>query len=535
MVSFIKNSRNLLRMPARIQVLLSFGFVVSFQVFASLAAFGGPIWPLDEGLLLVDPELILKGKVPQLDFAQGYPPGNIWLLSLAFKGFGVHIDVERSVGLMYQLVLVVAIFFLVRRLGYSVAIVSCALSSLTMVLIRPIAFAWMGALCLFFASVAILTSPGRPVIRGAITGFLCALVILWRVDMGFGVFLCFPLCLFWMRFPRQGVIAFALAFLTGSVPFVVHGFRVGWPLLLNSILPNFQTRQSVAIVLGDAPPFVGKLYTLCLISIIATVVVGGWKWRTEKGGGWEQPRVGFQMLMCGLGLVGIVHQMLQCIDLIHVLFVCVAAIPFGVAATSLAFRTRLAPPIVAVLLLVFTPFQISVKSLKSYMNASFPTVHSTLSPDEDPATAPDSRRRYLPMNLPSSAEMFQQTIDRMREISKPGETLFIGPFDVHSTAGNDVALYHMLPWLSPASRIIELYPYPLLSESNFLGLNRDLVAADWVILNSSGRRSPTTINLPAGMPSPRSVIELRFDAVWSIPEVVVVYKNKDLEKRRLAR
>src|SRR5687768_15412256 len=85
------------------------------------SGFDAPGAAMDEGMLLVYPELVLHGKLPYRDFETFYGPGNLWALAGAYSVFGVHIDVERSVGLLYRLALAGGIFLLVRRWSLSAA------------------------------------------------------------------------------------------------------------------------------------------------------------------------------------------------------------------------------------------------------------------------------------------------------------------------------------------------------------------------------------------------------------------------------
>src|SRR5690349_19159691 len=92
------------------------------------SAFDHPALPMDEGSLLVYPELILKGKVPYRDFETFYGPGNLWTLSGAYAAFGVNIFVERAVGLVYRVIILVGIFGLLQRWGTAVAVGSSMLA-----------------------------------------------------------------------------------------------------------------------------------------------------------------------------------------------------------------------------------------------------------------------------------------------------------------------------------------------------------------------------------------------------------------------
>lgn len=70
---------------------------------------------MDEGLLLVYPELILKGQMPYRDFETIYGPGNPYALAGVYAVFGPGIFVERAVGLTYRILILAAVFGLAQR------------------------------------------------------------------------------------------------------------------------------------------------------------------------------------------------------------------------------------------------------------------------------------------------------------------------------------------------------------------------------------------------------------------------------------
>ncbi len=85
--------------------------------------------PMDEGMLLVYPELILHGKLPYRDFETFYAPGNLLTLAGAYSVFGIRLDVERCVGLLYRLALAGGIFFVVRRSSLPAAVICTILGA----------------------------------------------------------------------------------------------------------------------------------------------------------------------------------------------------------------------------------------------------------------------------------------------------------------------------------------------------------------------------------------------------------------------
>jgi len=50
---------------------------------------------MEEGFMLVFPEWVLHGAIPDRDFLHLYGPGSLWALAGAFKVFGVSLLTER--------------------------------------------------------------------------------------------------------------------------------------------------------------------------------------------------------------------------------------------------------------------------------------------------------------------------------------------------------------------------------------------------------------------------------------------------------
>src|SRR5262249_57294063 len=68
--------------------------------------------PMEEGFMLVFPEQVLKGAIPNRDFLHLYGPGSLWALAGVFKVLGVSLINERLFGLVQQLAIVFGLFFL---------------------------------------------------------------------------------------------------------------------------------------------------------------------------------------------------------------------------------------------------------------------------------------------------------------------------------------------------------------------------------------------------------------------------------------
>src|SRR3984893_13982158 len=101
--------------------LFVFTLLAALVVVALWPAFQSPGMPMDEGIALVYPEMFLKRHLPYRDFETIYAPGNLAILSTVYSVFGTNIFVERAVGLIYRLVILLAIFGIAQRWGTLIA------------------------------------------------------------------------------------------------------------------------------------------------------------------------------------------------------------------------------------------------------------------------------------------------------------------------------------------------------------------------------------------------------------------------------
>ena len=111
---------------------------------------------MEEGFMLVFPDRVLHGAVPNKDFLYLYGPGSLWSLAAVYKVFGTHLVVERLAGLVQLIGLAVGAGLLVRWWGRAVAISAVLLNVLfVMPAVQLIAMPWTGG-----AALA-LGAPGR--------------------------------------------------------------------------------------------------------------------------------------------------------------------------------------------------------------------------------------------------------------------------------------------------------------------------------------------------------------------------------------
>src|SRR5438874_7494058 len=196
-------------------------------VLALWPSFQSPAPPEDEGIALVYPEMLLKGRLPYRDFETIYGPGNLLVLSASYSIFGTNIFVERAIGLIYRLSILLGIFCIAQRWGSAVAF-GCAL--LTAVMLggtQLFANTWFTALAFALCGLCIAAKVNSRW-RCFAAGILAAAAILSRSDLGPAVVLAF-LPLFLLMEPKARY-AFLLGGMTGLLPLVWLAMAVGpWP------------------------------------------------------------------------------------------------------------------------------------------------------------------------------------------------------------------------------------------------------------------------------------------------------------------
>ena len=155
--------------------------------------FDRPGTVMDEGAVLVYPELILKGQLPYRDFETFYGPGNLYVLAASYSVFGINIFVERTVGLCYRLLVLIAVFLIARPYGTVIAAGCMAVCGFLLVPTGLGAFAWIGGLACLLWSLWLTAKPesGRRALGG---GLMAGFALLFRPDLVLAVvFSAFPL------------------------------------------------------------------------------------------------------------------------------------------------------------------------------------------------------------------------------------------------------------------------------------------------------------------------------------------------------
>ena len=104
---------------------------------------------MEEGFMLVFPNLVQQGKVPNVDFLHLYGPASLDALALWYRIFGDTLESQRTFGLLQHLGIIFGIYTLCRVWGHLVATGAALVA--TLFIITPIglsALAWHGGVAL---------------------------------------------------------------------------------------------------------------------------------------------------------------------------------------------------------------------------------------------------------------------------------------------------------------------------------------------------------------------------------------------------
>jgi hypothetical protein len=465
--------------------------------------------PMEEGFMLVFPELVLEGQVPNRDFLHLYGPGSLWALAGAFKVFGTTLATERAVGFLQQLGVAFGVFALLRPWGRWVAAAGGAMAAIVLVpTIGLTALAWTGGLALGLwglehalgALDAAAASTRRR--RGlVIAGLLVGAALLFRPDLVLAIgsssaVVCWGLA-------RRDRLRFAAALAVGLSPFVLHVAMAGVGNVVEGLVlqPVFELRAGRSLPFPPswshfdgflqragaliepswplpAPPTPAQLSLWLGLLFAANAVLVATGVRAARRG--ER-----RLLALALFSVGLLPQAIQRADSTHLAWV--SCVPLGLLPAAVADvvhgwrpgwrpgRVALAAgavPVVATLALAPTFIW---GTYADYVGRSF-----GLSEIE----AGTIRRgdRVFHYGRRDAVAAVNDMLPDVERIAHPGDSLFVGTGDLRKTPYSEAFLYYLLPELEPATRYIEMDPG--IANADDSGMADELRRADIVILSS---------------------------------------------------
>jgi hypothetical protein len=464
---------------------------------------------MEEGFMLVFPELVLDGKVPNRDFLHLYGPGSLWVLAGVFQVFGTTLAVERAVGLLQLAAVAFGVYAATARWERWVAAAGGAMAAV--VVVPPIgltALAWVGAVAFGLWSLATtawaVRAPPDARRHGVLVvagGALAGLALLYRPDLVVAVGASSAVV--WTVLGRADRRRYLLGGALGVAPYLVHVATAGLGNVVEGMLiePVVDLRGGRRLPLPPswsefdgflqragrlieppwplpAPPSPAQLSLWLFLLVAANVflVVVGVR-AARRGDRW--------LLALALFSAGLLPQALQRADSTHLAWV--SCVPLGLLPAAVADLVRtsrpgwsarrvgavaIATPVVATLALVphFT-----WRTYGDYVARSFELR------DIDAGTIRRGDREF-PYGRLDAVAAVQEMIPAVERVMEPGDSLFVGTGDLRKTPYSEAFLYYLFPELEPATRYIEMDPGVANAEDS--GLADELRAADLVILSS---------------------------------------------------
>ena len=481
--------------------------------------FEQPAFAMDEGSLLVYPELMLKGKLPYRDFETFYGPANLSILAAVYAGLGPNILVERGVGLIYRLLALVAIFALVQRYDTALAAGCMIVTGFLLLPLSLPAFAWIGGVTCALWSIFMIARPESQR-RCFLGGILAGLALLFRVDLGPAVIIsAFPLFLLMAgrRWSYLGGAALALLPL-GWLTLVVGSSQIINNLFLFPVIYASPGRH--------LPIFSADRYLICLFfahiaAVGANILAGILAIRAAR----RDPAGRLILALALLGL-GLTHQMAQRLDGWHVLFgafVSFGLLPLSIFTIQAYFRAI--QPRWAHALLATAAVLVLIESIAPELVATARgRIVAGVSGETKEIVFIEQRGRRFPFSSMREALAIGKMFDRLDKLASPGQRLFVGPADLRRTNCNDTFIYYMVPQLQPATYFLEMNPGSANRPNSRLA--EDIASADWLVLSHQfdGWNEPNESGRP-GSDQPMRVVNDQF-------ELCGQYGSRDLYRRR---
>ena len=462
----------------RTRSLLVAGLCLVILLLAFSSSYNAPGDPMDEGMVLVYPELVQHGAVPYRDFETVYGPANWWFLSGVYAVFGTNIHVERTVGLLYRVVCLIAIFALTRRWGLTVAAASMLLAGSLLINTGPVALSWWGAMACALSSLGLLaagTTPWRCVGAGVVAG----LAILFRVDVAPALCLAALPILWKLNWSRRFLLAGA-AGVTAITPLLAVAYVAGVEPVLNDLflLPVLHSSPARNLPFSGVDFRLLLFFAVNLVAVVLNLAAGIIAMRR-----FDDSRRIPVLLAVALFAAGITHQPYHRLDFIHLLFAAfltISFLPLSFLVLASAIRGWLVrPPFAAAFCAASAALLfLCMPSIRNGTIIAFSHPVGTTSRSSFFIKRND---RAFFVSSQNSATMIGQMLEKLDLVSKPGERLFVGPADLRRTNYCDTFIYHLMPELRPASRFLEMNPF----SANAPGsrLSSDLHQADWLVLN----------------------------------------------------
>ena len=527
------------RRPTRWLTAAGVGLVALFITALLPGLFHVPGAPMEEGFMLVFPERVLAGAIPNVDFLHLYGPGSLFALAGWYRLFGVSVDAERIFGLLQHLATIGALMVVARHWGRRLmVVVGCLAALLTLTPVGLTALAWDGgvALGLWALLVGYRAAGGGSRRLAAAAGVLAGLALTFRPDLIVAIGL--GAGALWMvdrRRPARGDSSerttrlswrlLSIGLTVGLVPLGLQVLRAGpraafSGMVLDPVLHLRDGRrlpippswgqidgalQRLALLaqprwviptLGPSKQVVLWFWLLPVVAV-AVVVVAYRSSRRDRFSG----RTALLLIIGTFG-VGLLPQALQRPDSTPIML-------YELIAPRLRRDRRglssfLAGGAVMVAFLLVIP-QFTWRSYDDLLHAGRRDWSSRIVQRGD---------RSFTFDAPDVIGEIRTVTAELDARSRPGQRLFVGPADLRKTPYSDAYFYFLFPELTPATYFIEMDP----GVANAPGsrLADDVAGADWLILSRvwEGWTEPNSSSV-LGPDRPNEVVRDQFCPVGS--------------------
>lgn len=513
---------------------LGCAIVIALAVIAIWPAFHSPGQPMDEGMVLVYPEMLLKGFLPYRDFETNYGPGNILILAAVYAGFATNIFVERAVGLIYRLVILLALFGIVRRWG---TLIACGCIFIGAVLLANTdlwANTWFVALAFGLCALWAISNVNSGS-KSLLAGLFAGITLLCRCD--FALALIAGVLPVFLSMKPDAKWKFLAGTALGLLPLVWLAAMIGPLQLANRLFwhPVFELRSWGYLPIAAADPPVRWLFYLHLVASALNVAAAFVVLRESRN------NLGRQLLGVALFGLGLTYYGLSRFDSGHVLngaLVSVSVLPLSIFILLSLFTPKPSAATasdVAILMAIAATHLTAPAFIRPFyrgLNVALrvtPARPSAATAEIQPGDAAifvNHNGRAFPFAFSYAAADADKVLNELQRVSSPGQRLFVGPGDLRRAAYCDTYIYHMLPQLRPATYFLEMNPGSVNSPHSRLA--EDVATADWLVLN----RRWDFINEPNrsgqfGSDAPNQVVRSDFDFWWQCGSYLL-FRNKKL-------
>ncbi|HYU59542.1 MAG TPA: hypothetical protein VEK39_02175 [Solirubrobacterales bacterium] len=482
------------------------------MAFPLLPTHTDPAPAMDEGLLLVEPERVLDGDLPNRDFESFYGPANTYLLAGIYDVTEPDVVIERGVGFVYRLAIIAGVFALASPAGLVVAVAAALISGTLMFTLGLAAFAYFGGLALAIAGLFLLTrATTTPRARGrlfVLAGVAGGLAIAYRPQFGAALLLgAVPLLI---GHPMAAIKRLLIGAVIGILPLLVHTVLAGpSPVLQNLVVDAFfrSAPQSTRPFPPDLPQEARLMVLVALaVAVLALCAVSLWR-RSPRSP--DARRVAALALFCfglapqALGRAGAVH-------LIEVGCVAVPVVPYAliaVAGPRLRVRLRSLVPAAATAVIVAALAWSYVEPIKPGYGRAFQWPPWAEDVGADIREANHGSRSF-PLSTGQEAHEAEETLAVIDRITDPGDRIVVGPDDLRLTFYDDTYLYHLLPELEPGTYYLTMTPGTANREGSRLA--DDIASADVVVLGTLPDFTQLTPNAEPGSGEASQVLAQHF-------------------------